>query len=770
LPRREGAFLVEDVFDLGGGLNTADSPFMVRPNEATGGFNYDLLVPGAVRKRGGHLSLNATANSQTKSHGFGLWDKPGSTRVPVRAGGKKLQNFSPTAFTFTNLFEDTGKTSLGTCTISIASPGVITFTAHGLVATDPVVFTTSGTLPTGIVAGTTYYVKTVLTTDTFTITATPNGTVIDTSGSQSGTHTLFKFTTEFLNASSLQPHIFNMFNTASTGVLWGAGAGASKVYGAYSSTQVTANGVPAPTASSFTATPAAGGSLVDGTYRYTLVYRKASTQALSNALAATEASGTTSGGNLTLNLAWTLTNNDTTKYDKIYIYRSSISGVVGFTTGDLIAIVSSGDTTYVDGGTALVSPAENVPRANSLILDNSELPTATYTSLVTMKRRMVTASDSTVRFSDVNKPESWPTAQTIVIPSGGSITSLGIIGLTSSISTEIDEALVVFKQSECWVITGDGTLDDNSLPNWSLKFVSNAGTQGQASTLSAEGYLFWVNYRGIFMWNGSGKPTRLSRKIWDKFQDTGDIDKSKLGSCFGFYSQKRNEVQWYFSSNTYGEQLLSLRLDLAHTIGASPSGVGETKDVDGVFVSDLLSTPFYGGMAFLATADSTNETIYLGNNTGFVYGGFSGTGDGTSTGAISWEYITPNLHFGAPNIAKRYHKVIAWVLDNGPYTLTLSYWTNYKFLTADANSISLLVNDTPTAQTGDGIWDVGLWDVATWDAIPGKVKPITFNLSCENNGCEGDSIKFKFSELSSTQTPILYGFSVYYTDGPMRKS
>ena len=57
-----------------------------------------------------------------------------------------------------------------TVTITIASPAVVTWTGHGRVANEPVEFATTDTFPTGIVAGTTYYVKTV-TTDTFQISA-----------------------------------------------------------------------------------------------------------------------------------------------------------------------------------------------------------------------------------------------------------------------------------------------------------------------------------------------------------------------------------------------------------------------------------------------------------------------------------------------------------------------------------------------------------------------------------------------------------------------
>lgn len=85
-----------------------------------------------------------------------------------------------------------------TPTITIATPGVVTATAHGLGVGAAVVFTTSGALPTGITASTTYYVcgGANLQTNTFTIaTSLANAqaqppTEIATSGSQSGAHTL----------------------------------------------------------------------------------------------------------------------------------------------------------------------------------------------------------------------------------------------------------------------------------------------------------------------------------------------------------------------------------------------------------------------------------------------------------------------------------------------------------------------------------------------------------------------------------------------------
>lgn len=86
-------------------------------------------------------------------------------------------------------------TVLGTATISIATPAVITKTAHGLTQGDSIKFSTTGSLPTGIVAGQIYYVMlTGLTTDTFQISETYSGSAVNTSGSQSGVHTITRTT------------------------------------------------------------------------------------------------------------------------------------------------------------------------------------------------------------------------------------------------------------------------------------------------------------------------------------------------------------------------------------------------------------------------------------------------------------------------------------------------------------------------------------------------------------------------------------------------
>lgn len=75
-------------------------------------------------------------------------------------------------------------------TISSATPGVVSWASHGLVAGQAVTFTSTGALPTGLTAGVTYYVLAAgLAAGTFQLATTRGGTPIATTGAGSGVHT-----------------------------------------------------------------------------------------------------------------------------------------------------------------------------------------------------------------------------------------------------------------------------------------------------------------------------------------------------------------------------------------------------------------------------------------------------------------------------------------------------------------------------------------------------------------------------------------------------
>lgn len=85
-------------------------------------------------------------------------------------------------------------TSAAVCTITLGNPGVVSLASHGFSAGDVLRFTTTGTLPVGLSTTRLYFVKTVLSAGTFTVTdvATTTSTAIETTLSQSGTHRVGK--------------------------------------------------------------------------------------------------------------------------------------------------------------------------------------------------------------------------------------------------------------------------------------------------------------------------------------------------------------------------------------------------------------------------------------------------------------------------------------------------------------------------------------------------------------------------------------------------
>jgi len=98
--------------------------------------------------------------------------------------------------TYSSLHSAMPKSS-ATVTMTIASPCVVTWTSNELTTGSQIQFSTTGALPTGITAGTIYFVRVVSGGSTFnlftSLTAAMNlestSGIVNTSGSQSGVHT-----------------------------------------------------------------------------------------------------------------------------------------------------------------------------------------------------------------------------------------------------------------------------------------------------------------------------------------------------------------------------------------------------------------------------------------------------------------------------------------------------------------------------------------------------------------------------------------------------
>lgn len=150
----------------------------------------------------------------------------------------------------------------GTFTTTLASPAVLTKSAHRFINGQTVRLSTTGALPTGLSAGVTYFVINA-TANTFNLSQTRGGPAINTSGTQSGTHTVTPVYDKAVNSPSVlrvelvggggtpvsavpgpgggySSRYFRAADLAATETLTGGAAGGSSSFGSYMS--ATGNG------------------------------------------------------------------------------------------------------------------------------------------------------------------------------------------------------------------------------------------------------------------------------------------------------------------------------------------------------------------------------------------------------------------------------------------------------------------------------------------------------------------------------------------------
>lgn len=150
--------------------------------------NMNFVDEGFLTKDTGYELFGDATDK--RSHSLFHYKKKDGTSYIIRALGTALQKYDETEEDFVDI-------SSGDVTITIATPAVVSLTNHGLKANSKFRFETTGALPTGITAGTTYYViSTGLTANAFQFSETQGGSAVNTSGTQSGTHSIYRVYTE----------------------------------------------------------------------------------------------------------------------------------------------------------------------------------------------------------------------------------------------------------------------------------------------------------------------------------------------------------------------------------------------------------------------------------------------------------------------------------------------------------------------------------------------------------------------------------------------
>lgn len=180
------------------GYDATNSNF--NASEKTGG-SANAVVPDHIH--------SSTVTDPGHSHTFTNYSTSsgGSTTPIIGSSNTTTTNTTNSATTGITIATGNAASSTSyTVTISIATPGVITFSGSAPANGTKIVLNTTGALPTGYTKGTEYFVVNS-SGSTCQLSTTSGGSAINTSGSQSGTHTLFVLTGASTTDANLQPYI-----------------------------------------------------------------------------------------------------------------------------------------------------------------------------------------------------------------------------------------------------------------------------------------------------------------------------------------------------------------------------------------------------------------------------------------------------------------------------------------------------------------------------------------------------------------------------------
>ena len=616
--------------------------------------------------------------------------------VPVSVGGIILNGAYPVATQVSSSqFTITAPTTAAfstaqTTTITIASPAVFTVTNAPQTGSS-VVFSTTGSLPTGITAGVTYYVKNVSST-TFNISATPNGTNINTSGSQSGVHTAnFVPQTRYLTttiASSIVDVIFPYSNPA------------------VGDTQV------------FTYTNTVGGITIKGLYT---IYTALAVNEYTFVAASTASSSAS------------VFDNSNTIALTYYYSPSPASGATAFGAG------AYGSGPY--GGTSSPGTTGTPITATDWFLDNwgqtlianptggalfawtpnGVLPTAQYIqnsplfnvgSFVAMPQRQIvawgssysSATDPAGLYSSIVDPLliRWCDIENYNVWTASSVNQAGSYRIPTG--SKLVGAMQGPQQALFWT----------DLDLWAMQYIgaplvygfnkidSNCGLIAPKAAGQLHNSIFWMSQNQFFTMAGSGVQP-ITCPVWDIiFQnlDRNNINKIRCGTNTSF-----NEVFWFYPSQNGGGEVDSyVKLNVALNLWDYGS-LGRTAWID----QSVLGTPIGAGTdRYLYQHEQGNSAAGQPMNA-LVTTGYFAAADGDNM--VFVDQIWPDMKWGTytgNNNATVYLTINAanypteTPVSYGPYAMTVGIpFINVR---ARGRLFSFTIQSTDGAET---FWRLG---------------------------------------------------------------
>ena len=620
--------------------------------------------------------------------------------------------------------------------ISIATPGVISWANHGFAPGQAISFSTTGALPTGISAGTTYYVANAgISTTAFSIAATVGGAAIATSGTQSGIQTataaqgwqIVNFGRE-IQFAQYQSAV--TITIAAPGVItWTGHKLANGQVVSFTSTGSLPTGISSAVnyyvvsaaANTFSISATSGGTAITTTGSSTGVIT--CTLTLTQVSAGQTVTGGTSGATAIVQHALLRTGTWSTAPIGSLVFDSVngafISGEALIVSGNAQVQTSTADTaiTLSPGGRFVFDNFSFNGSIGNFYMyfcdgvnylqefDGIRMSpirtgaTVDAPSFLKCWENMVMCSvGSSVQFSGIGQPYSW-TALT-----GGGTLNVGdiVTGMLPRPSNQSGGAVTIFTGSPTSSVWNTWTLYGTSVANFVL-VPTNPGAGAAPYTSQNIGDGYSLDTKGVVKMEqtqayGNFEMSVLTRAIQP-------IIDSKRGLATASCVVKASDQYRVFYNDGTGI-ILYIKGKQTATIN------GDILTTD---AADLMYFDFSQGTGvYFNTVDSVQdnlgvERIFASGSTGYVYELERGSSlDGVAMNAYLLMAFNSSK---SPRNRKHYHRSVLQATVQNTAQVSIGYDMNYGQNEADQG----IRNATALSLTG-GIWDTNTWDQGVWDA------------------------------------------------------
>lgn len=177
----------------------------------------------------------------------------------------------------------------------------------------------------------------------------------------------------------------------------------------------------------------------------------------------------------------------------------------------------------------------------------------------------------------------------------------------------------------------------------------------------------------------------------------------------------------------------------------------QNPEMDGVFILDNDNNSYTALCSFQPS--NKDEKLLSGDNAGYIYDMYK-----SASTAVDFTYETKPFDMGAPEVLKRFKRVLVYVERLVDKDLTMKFWVDYR--SRDEYSSETVVSLAPARGTLPALWDIAVFDQSLWDDYTPDISPVEFNVHSFENNAEGVTLKLRFEQAEAAAPVRIHGFMI----------